>query len=158
MRTTLVIAVAFLATGAVSQNADVTKLCEAQTSCRDCIQASPQCSWCSEFARLHASPGPRCKIRTGQSPLSSDCTLSGLEDPKSRDPQLTQASFNALNQISPLRANIVLRTNDPKSFQLTVRPSNNYPIDLYLLMDLSNSMRDDLEKLKTLGAQLSERI
>ena len=72
MRTTLVIAVAFLATGAgtvlcvilvilatalliffsVSQNADVTKLCEAQTSCRDCIQASPQCSWCSEFARV----------------------------------------------------------------------------------------------------------
>ena len=44
--------------------------------------------------------------------------------------------------------------DEPKHFMLEVRPSNNYPIDLYLLMDLSFSMRDDLAKLKTLGAQL----
>lgn len=47
--------------------------------------------------------------------------------------------------------------DDPGSFVLTVRPSNNYPIDLYLLMDLSYSMRDDLAKLKTLGAQLCKQ-
>ena len=41
---------------------------------------------------------------------------------------------------------------------MEVQPSNSYPIDLYLLMDLSYSMGDDLEKLKGLGAQLCEYV
>lgn len=39
---------------------------------------------------------------------------------------------------------------------MTVRPARNFPIDLYLLMDLSFSMRDDLNNLKNLGANLGE--
>lgn len=35
-----------------------------------------------------------------------------------------------------------------------VRPARNFPIDLYLLMDLSTSMNDDLKNLKALGANL----
>lgn len=96
-----------------------------------------------------------------------------------------QDSFTGLNQISPLQANISLRpsiynityskilttglyyiflmdainfADEPQEFEIEVRPSNNYPIDLYLLMDLSYSMRDDLAKLKTLGAQLCKYI
>ena len=45
---------------------------------------------------------------------------------------------------------------DPIMFPLSVEPANNFPIDLYLLMDLSFSMRDDLDNLKALGAQLGE--
>ena len=93
-----------------------------------------------------------------------------------------QDDFSGLNQISPLQANLALRpstyihlcsndssikfhghvmqisTDEPQHFDLEVRPSNNYPIDLYLLMDLSYSMRDDLKKLKTLGAQLCKYL
>ena len=39
---------------------------------------------------------------------------------------------------------------------MSVRPARNFPIDLYLLMDLSFSMRDDLDNLKALGASLGE--
>lgn len=46
--------------------------------------------------------------------------------------------------------------DEPKQFDLKVRPSNMFPIDLYLLMDLSYSMRDDLENLKSLGTELCE--
>lgn len=45
-------------------------------------------------------------------------------------------------------------TGAPISFPLQVRPARNFPIDLYLLMDLSFSMRDDLDNLKRLGANL----
>lgn len=33
--------------------------------------------------------------------------------------------------------------------------AEDYPVDLYYLMDLSNSMRDDKESLSSLGDQLS---
>ena len=42
----------------------------------------------------------------------------------------------------------------PEIFSVQVRPANNFPIDLYLLMDLSFSMSDDLANLKQLGTQL----
>ena len=45
-------------------------------------------------------------------------------------------------------------TGAPITFPLQVRPARNFPIDLYLLMDLSFSMRDDLDNLKRLGADL----
>ena len=45
-------------------------------------------------------------------------------------------------------------TGAPITFPLRVRPARNFPIDLYLLMDLSFSMSDDLDNLKRLGADL----
>lgn len=42
----------------------------------------------------------------------------------------------------------------PITFPLEVRPARNFPIDLYVLMDLSFSMDDDLANLKSLGANL----
>ena len=42
----------------------------------------------------------------------------------------------------------------PVNFEVKVEPANNFPIDLYLLMDLSTSMTDDLVNLKNLGTQL----
>lgn len=43
------------------------------------------------------------------------------------------------------------------TFEVQVKPAIDFPIDLYLLMDLSASMSDDLTNLKSLGTQLGER-
>ena len=45
-------------------------------------------------------------------------------------------------------------TDKPESFNLTFRLAENYPVDLYYLMDLSNSMKDDKEKLAALGNKI----
>ena len=37
---------------------------------------------------------------------------------------------------------------------MTFRLAENYPVDLYYLMDLSNSMADDKEKLAALGNKI----
>ena len=50
--------------------------------------------------------------------------------------------------------NSYLVSDEPLSYTLFVQPSNNYPMDLYLLMDLSFSMKDDLSNLKVLGSHL----
>ena len=43
---------------------------------------------------------------------------------------------------------------EPQSFNLKFKRAEDYPIDLYYLMDLSYSMKDDLENVKNLGTQL----
>ncbi|KAH3873529.1 hypothetical protein DPMN_036766 [Dreissena polymorpha] len=37
---------------------------------------------------------------------------------------------------------------------MTFRLAENYPVDLYYLMDLSNSMKDDKENLAALGNKI----
>ena len=39
---------------------------------------------------------------------------------------------------------------------VTVRSAENYPVDLYYLMDMSLSMEDDLKKLKGLGGTIGK--
>ena len=39
---------------------------------------------------------------------------------------------------------------------VTFRLAEDYPVDLYYVMDLSNSMKDDKDKLAELGMDLGE--
>lgn len=41
---------------------------------------------------------------------------------------------------------------------VTFRQAEDYPVDLYYLMDLSQSMADDKESLSALGKQLAEEM
>lgn len=43
-------------------------------------------------------------------------------------------------------------------FQLKFKRAEDYPIDLYYLMDLSFSMKDDLENVKNLGTDLMKKM
>lgn len=41
---------------------------------------------------------------------------------------------------------------------MSVKQVEDYPVDLYYLMDLSYSMKDDLARLRTLGNQLADAM
>ncbi len=47
---------------------------------------------------------------------------------------------------------------NPHRIQMFYRQAVDYPVDLYYLMDLSNSMRDDKDKLSLLGNRLAETM
>lgn len=49
---------------------------------------------------------------------------------------------------------LISETGEPQTFSLTFKRAEDYPIDLYYLMDLSYSMKDDLENVKSLGTAL----
>lgn len=53
-----------------------------------------------------------------------------------------------------LPANRWLFAGEPQTFNLKFKRAEDYPIDLYYLMDLSYSMEDDLENVKNLGTSL----
>lgn len=52
----------------------------------------------------------------------------------------------------------LLQTGDTHTLRMKVRQAEDYPVDLYYVMDLSRSMQDDLEKLKVLGKIIGSTI
>ena len=50
-------------------------------------------------------------------------------------------------QISPQRVRLKLRRNVKKTVKFRVAHAKQYPVDLYYLMDLSNSMSDDRDNI-----------
>lgn len=49
-------------------------------------------------------------------------------------------------------------TGSPETFTVSFKRVQGYPVDLYYLMDLSNSMKDDLDNVKGLGKDLFEAL
>lgn len=41
-----------------------------------------------------------------------------------------------------------------EKIKISVKPAKDFPVDLYYLMDMSKSMEDDLEELRTLGTKI----
>lgn len=78
-------------------------------------------------------------------------------DVHSNDSLGTGADAN-LTQIAPQRLSLKLRPNSEVTFEIQVQQTEDYPVDLYYLMDLSASMFDDLQKIKDLGSTLSRAM
>ncbi|NXY33974.1 ITB5 protein, partial [Pomatorhinus ruficollis] len=63
-----------------------------------------------------------------------------------------------VTQITPQKVALNLRPGDRTSFRVQVRQVEDYPVDLYYLMDLSLSMNDDLDNIRNLGTKLAEEM
>lgn len=61
-------------------------------------------------------------------------------------------------QITPQNVRMKMRKNRPQTVKLKYKPAKNYPLDLYLLMDLTYTMRDDKETLVKMGGSLSKSL
>ncbi|XP_063601077.1 integrin beta-PS-like [Penaeus indicus] len=59
-------------------------------------------------------------------------------------------------QMKPQEVNLTLRIQTPYNITLTYSHLNNYPADVYYMMDGSKSMADDKKMLSTLGKKLAE--
>ena len=53
-----------------------------------------------------------------------------------------------------VNASSLLLSDTPYKLQVHFKQAENYPVDLYYVMDLSKSMEDDKEKLAELGDAL----
>lgn len=80
--------------------------------------------------------------------------LSITKDDELRDFNMDSDSV----QIKPQSARMKLRKNRPQTVKLKYKPAKNYPLDLYVLMDLTWSMRDDKETLVKMGGSLSKSL
>ncbi|XP_040213823.1 integrin beta-6 [Rana temporaria] len=134
-------------------------------TCEDCLKSGPDCAWCSQKNFTDYS-GVAARCDTPAVLFSKGCLLSHIEFPESkveihRSKPLTEgAQENSLDvtQITPQKLVLKLRPGKEVTFQVHVRQSEDYPVDLYYLMDLSASMKDDLRTIQVLGSTLSQEM
>ncbi|XP_053121596.1 integrin beta-3 isoform X2 [Hemicordylus capensis] len=129
-------------------------------SCQQCLSVSPRCAWCSQEG---LSPGfSRCDLKVNL--LNNGCPSDFIEDPASSTsilearPLSDKGSGKNVVQMTPQKIRLHLRPDDSQTFSVQVRQVEDYPVDIYYLMDLSNSMRDDLRTIQTLGTRLATEM
>ncbi|KAJ8669749.1 hypothetical protein QAD02_001008 [Eretmocerus hayati] len=71
--------------------------------------------------------------------------------------QAAQSEREAV-QLFPQEIYLKVRINEAQKIKIEYAQAEDYPVDLYYLMDLSNSMKDDKQKLSDLGQLLVESM
>lgn len=134
-------------------------------TCSDCLLTGPHCAWCSQENFTHPSEaGERCN--TPANLLAKGCQLTFIENPVSQVEVLQnkplsigrQKNSSDIVQIAPQNLILKLRPGAEQTLQVQVRQTEDYPVDLYYLMDLSASMDDDLNTIKELGSRLAKEM
>ncbi|XP_023264581.1 integrin beta-8, partial [Seriola lalandi dorsalis] len=121
------------------------------TSCTECLSRGPQCAWC--FKEDGLWPGQRCDLSVNL--LRRGCGLEFMEQTE------IKVEVNATisnTQVSPGDISITLRPGAEASVIVAVKQLERYPVDLYYLVDVSASMQENLDHLKTVGVALSLRM
>ncbi|MED6279836.1 Integrin beta-3 [Characodon lateralis] len=149
-----------------ASNACGSNICTSHgvTTCQQCLVVHSSCAWCSqeEFG-MGKSSLSRCDLQ--ENLIKEGCSAAAIEFPSStfkilKDNPLSDKASNAadVTQIRPQKLHLTLRLGDTMRFKVSVKQVEDYPVDLYYLMDLSNSMEDDLFRLQTLGNKLAETM
>ncbi|KAF7661727.1 hypothetical protein LDENG_00253130 [Lucifuga dentata] len=124
------------------------------SSCRECLRRGPQCAWCFKEGFLDgAGVNQRCDLPVNL--LRRGCGLEFIEHSE------VKVEVNATissTQVSPRDISITLRPGSEASFIVAVTQLQHYPVDLYYLVDVSASMQENLDHLKTVGMALSLRM
>ncbi|KAJ8395061.1 hypothetical protein AAFF_G00040120 [Aldrovandia affinis] len=139
-------------------------------SCDECLASGPHCAWCSEesFIGTGQLTWERCDMASAL--LERGCPRSRVEDPRgdtmlqrnhrvtSRHRDQKHHGPHGIVQLQPQKVLLRLRPGEPQTFEVKFKQVEDYPIDLYYLMDLSFSMEDDLLNVKQLGTDLMEEM
>ncbi|XP_054618802.1 integrin beta-8 isoform X3 [Dunckerocampus dactyliophorus] len=124
------------------------------TSCTECLRRGPQCSWCFKEDFLDgAGSSHRCDLQVNL--LRKGCGPEFTEHSKVK---VEVNATTSSTQVSPPDISITLTPGSEASFIVAVKQLPRYPVDLYYLVDVSASMQENLDHLKTVGVALSLRM
>ncbi|KAK3512182.1 hypothetical protein QTP70_031868, partial [Hemibagrus guttatus] len=123
-------------------------------TCQECLNRGPDCAWCFQKSFLDgAHISKRCD--SADQLMLKGCEEEFIENPGVKvEVNMTLSS----SQVTPQDISIQLRPGSEVSFIVEVKQLELYPVDLYYLVDVSASMQDNLDRLKTVGVNLSHRM
>ncbi|KAG7207279.1 hypothetical protein KM043_008951 [Ampulex compressa] len=145
------------------------KSCISKQTCHECIQ-TPHCVWCAapKFSEK------RCFLPNINTRIFATCPSKYIWNPDNlfsmvRHKNLTKGGYSIEStggsvrrqeavQMWPQEVNLKLRINEAYRMSFAYSQAEDYPVDLYYLMDLSKSMEDDKKKLSDLGQLLVESM
>ncbi|KAK6165600.1 hypothetical protein SNE40_022499 [Patella caerulea] len=137
-------------------------VCEGKT-CGECLASSSECGWCSDEELFTGSDESRCATVTSLE--VSGCDRANISEPVSTVPNSVNKDLSDGDsegrdavQLRPQRLTIRSTPNYKKTIEMTFRAARNYPVDLYFLFDLSNTMKEHKAKLASLGGLLAQKM
>uniref|UniRef100_A0A663LRI7 Integrin beta n=1 Tax=Athene cunicularia TaxID=194338 RepID=A0A663LRI7_ATHCN len=114
--------------------------------CTECIRVDKDCSFCTDESFEES----RCDLR--ENLLRYGCGEASIVYTRG---EIINTSLQR-TQVSPQGMFMRLRAGEEMSFNMDVFQPMESPVDLYILMDFSYSMSDDLDNLKSMGQKLAE--
>ncbi|XP_044535177.1 integrin beta-7 [Gracilinanus agilis] len=110
------------------------------------------------FTALNEAEDRRCAQR--QDLLARGCPPEELEEPRGQQEVLQDEPLGhqGATQLAPQNVRLQLRLGETQRLRVRFRRAEGYPVDLYYLMDLSYSMKDDLERVRQLGHSLLNQL
>ncbi|XP_063537060.1 integrin beta-nu-like [Cydia strobilella] len=150
------------ASGQVPQQIQNKLVCIEHDSCGACLSAASHCRWCADPS---FSAAARCNDE--ESLVYSGCKEDMIQKPAkpvwqvAENRSLQDVDSNdveAVVQIQPQRVRLSLKPRETVKVKFSYRPAKNYPLDLYYLMDLTWSMKDDKETLVSLRDDLPSML
>ncbi|XP_038635214.1 integrin beta-3-like [Scyliorhinus canicula] len=133
-------------------------------TCTECLQIDPLCAWCSQ-KDFGESSSLRCDLKANL--IQKGCRENATVFPQSTIRIVTNVPLSDkessarpedIVQFSPQNITISMRRGESVSFTVKVRQVEDYPVDIYYLMDLSFSMNDDLQTIGDLGTQIANEL
>uniref|UniRef100_A0A3B3XXK7 Integrin beta n=1 Tax=Poecilia mexicana TaxID=48701 RepID=A0A3B3XXK7_9TELE len=122
-------------------------------TCSDCLQAGVGCAYCSEEVRDFGFP--RCDLH--EKILAHGCNVAYVIKATSKQ-TIERVPINTnlqRSQVSPQEVRMTFLPGETRELDVNVFAPTKGPLDLYILMDFSNSMKDDLDNLKKMGNKLA---
>nr|KAF6456529.1 integrin subunit beta 4 [Rousettus aegyptiacus] len=122
-------------------------------SCTECIRVDKDCAYCTDQMFKER----RCNTQTEL--LAAGCRPEGIMVMESSFEITEETQIDTTlrrSQVSPQALRVRLRPGEERHFELEVFEPMESPVDLYILMDFSNSMSDDLDNLKQMGQHLAQ--
>ena len=105
------------------------------------------CMWCSTSTSAYC---------LSQDDDTTNC--SSLMNPRSTIVNSNTLLLNEENQVSLGSIDVRLKVGEPVTFTVSVKAAENFPLDLYMLMDLSGSFNEDLKTVKILAPSLANSL
>ncbi|XP_045775208.1 integrin beta-nu isoform X1 [Maniola jurtina] len=133
--------------------------CIEHEECGACLSAASHCRWCAD--PYYSSSVPRCN--DDETLVADGCAQNMIQRPykpiwdvaeNHTLQDMAPDSHEAVVQIQPQKITFSLKPRESKKIKFSYRPAKNYPLDLYYLMDLTWSMKDDKETLVSLRDDL----
>uniref|UniRef100_H3AZC6 Integrin beta n=1 Tax=Latimeria chalumnae TaxID=7897 RepID=H3AZC6_LATCH len=126
-------------------------------SCTECIQVAKDCSYCADegFRFVRCDFMENLKIRGCNNRIMVKSETTSLQITEQKQSKAIDKSIKK-KQVSLQRVSMKLVAGDESTVDFEIFEPKETPVDLYILMDFSNSMSDDLANLKKLGAGLAD--
>ncbi|XP_014600603.1 PREDICTED: integrin beta-PS-like [Polistes canadensis] len=142
---------------------DSESICASQETCGKCLQ-TPKCVWCSTNSFGQNEQIVRCvtreKLLKEGDLWCKKHDVVDIQNSMTIIENLPLSSVKGKNpvQIQPQRIKLRLRKDEEYRIILKYSQAEDYPVDLYFLMDISFTMRVYKEKLSKLAVKLQSAM